>query len=526
MTKRKVTLKNKPFVLIIRDGWGYNPNRAEDEYNAIKQANTPVDDILMTEYPNCLIHTSGEDVGLPTDTMGNSEVGHQNIGAGRIVPQESVRISRAIREGSFFENKEFQNLIKFVKDNNGKMHVMGLCSDIGVHSLLDHLYGLLELAKRNDIKDIFIHAFTDGRDSPPDSGAGYIGDIERKAEEIGVGKIASVMGRFYAMDRDSRWDRVQKAYECMRIGKTTPGGKAASAAEAVAKSYEKEVTDEFIEPTCVVNDDNEPIATIKDGDGVVFFNFRGDRPREITRAFVDSDFKEFARAPKPNAYFVCMTEYDATIPAPVAFPKLPKMKNILGAYWSSLGLKQFRCAETEKYAHVTFFFNDYTEKPFSGEDRQIVPSPRVRTYDLKPEMSAYEVTEIVLKRLDSNKYDVVVVNFANPDMVGHTGILSAAIKAAEAVDECVGRVLDKVKSLGGVAIISADHGNFEKMWDTEKNQPHTAHTIGDVPLIVFDERFKNSKLREGGRLADIGPALLQMMELPQPEEMTGKSLIE
>ena len=526
MAKRKVTLKNKPFVLIIRDGWGYNPNRAEDEYNAVKRGNTAVDDMLMAEYPNCLIHTSGEDVGLPDGTMGNSEVGHQNIGAGRIVPQESVRISRTIRDGSFFENKEFLNLVKFVKDNNGKMHVMGLCSDIGVHSLLDHLYGLLELAKRNDIKDIFIHAFTDGRDSPPDSGAGYIAEVERKTEEIGVGKIASVMGRFYAMDRDSRWDRVQKAYECLRIGKTASGGKAASAAEAVARSYEKEVTDEFIEPTCIVNEDNEPIATIDDGDGVVFFNFRGDRPREITRAFVEPDFKEFARTTKPDIYFVCTTEYDATIPAPVAFPKLSKMKNILGAYWSSLGLKQFRCAETEKYAHVTFFFNDYTEKPFSGEDRQIVPSPRVRTYDLKPEMSVYEVAEVALERLDSNKYDVVVINFANPDMVGHTGILSAAIKAAEAVDECVGKVLDKVKSLGGAAIITADHGNFEKMIDGNPDNPHTAHTIGDVPLIVFDERFKNKKLRESGRLADIGPTLLEMMELPQPEEMTGKSLLE
>jgi 2,3-bisphosphoglycerate-independent phosphoglycerate mutase len=526
MAKRKVTLKNKPFVLIIRDGWGHNPNRAEDDYNAIKCANTPVDDMLMAEYPNCLIHTSGEDVGLPDGTMGNSEVGHQNIGASRIVPQESVRISRTIRDGSFFENKKFLNLVKFVKDNNSKMHVMGLCSDIGVHSLLDHLYGLLELAKRNGIKDIFIHAFTDGRDSPPDSGAGYIADIEKKAQEIGVGKIASVMGRFYAMDRDSRWDRVQKAYECLRIGKTALGGKATSAAEAVARSYEKEVTDEFIEPTCIINEDNEPIATIDDGDGVVFFNFRGDRPREITRAFVQPDFKEFPRTTKPDIYFVCMTEYDATIPVPVAFPKLPKMKNILAAYWSSLGLKQFRCAETEKYAHVTFFFNDYTEKPFSGEDRQIVPSPRIRTYDLKPEMSAYEVTERVLERLNSNKYDVVVINFANPDMVGHTGILSAAIKAAEAVDVCVGKILDKVKSLGGAAIITADHGNLEKMIDGSPDNPHTAHTIGDVPLIVFDERFKNKKLRENGRLADIGPTLLEMMQLAQPEEMTGKSLIE
>jgi 2,3-bisphosphoglycerate-independent phosphoglycerate mutase len=304
------------------------------------------------------------------------------------------------------------------------------------------------------------------------------------------------------------------------------GIKAATSAEAIAKSYEKDVTDEFIEPTCIVNSGNEPIATINDGDGVIFFNFRGDRPREITRAFVEPDFKDFIRTTKPNIYYVCMTEYDATVPAPVAFPKPPKMKNILGAYWSSLGLKQFRCAETEKYAHVTFFFNDYAEKPFSGEDRQIVPSPRVRTYDLKPEMSAFEVCDVALKRLDSNKYDVVVVNFANPDMVGHTGILSAAIKAAETVDECVGRVLDKVESLGGMAIITADHGNFEKMMDGSPDNPHTAHTIGDVPLIVFDEHYKNSKLREGGRLADVGPTLLEMMGLPQPEEMTGQSLFE
>ncbi|MFH1717223.1 MAG: 2,3-bisphosphoglycerate-independent phosphoglycerate mutase [Planctomycetota bacterium] len=523
MAKIKTTLKNRPFVLIIRDGWGYNPDRSEDKYNSVKCANTPVDDMLMAEFPNCLIHTSGEDVGLPEGTMGNSEVGHQNIGAGRIVPQESVRITKTIRDGSFFENAQFLELVEFLKNNKGKMHLMGLCSDIGVHSLLCHLYGLLELAKRNGVKDVFIHAFTDGRDSPPNSGAGYIADIEKKAGEIGVGKIASVMGRFYAMDRDSRWDRVQRAYECMRVGKSI---KAASAAEAVAKSYEREVTDEFIEPTCIVNEDGEPIATVDDGDGVVFFNFRGDRPREITRTFVDPDFKEFPRTAKPNIHFVCMTEYDATIPAPVAFAKLPKMKNILGAYWGSLGLKQFRCSETEKYAHVTFFFNDYTEKPFPGEDRQIVPSPRVRTYDLKPEMSAYEVTDVVLERLDSNKYDVMVVNFANPDMVGHTGILSAAIKAAETVDQCVGRILDKVRSLGGAAIISADHGNFEKMIDGSPDKPHTAHTIGDVPLIVFDERFKNAALRQGGKLADIGPTLLQMMDLPQPKEMTGKSLLE
>lgn len=518
----KTVLKRRPFVLIIRDGWGFNPNPDEDKSNAVRCANTPVDDMLMAEFPNCLIHTDGENVGLPASTMGNSEVGHQNIGAGRIVPQESVRLSKAIRDGSFFENAEFANLIKFIKDNNGRMHVMGLCSDIGVHSLLDHLYGLLELAKRNEIQDVFIHAFTDGRDSPPDSGAGYIADIEAKAKQIGAGKIATVMGRFYAMDRDSRWERVQKAYECMRIGK---GLKAKSAAEAVANSYQKNVTDEFIEPTCIINEDGEPIGTVKDGDGVVFFNFRGDRPREITRSFIEPDFKEFPRAAKPNIHFVCMTEYDATLPVPVAFPKPPKMKNILGAYWSTLGLKQFRCAETEKYAHVTFFFNDYTEKPFPGEDRQIVPSPRVRTYDLKPEMSAYEVADVVLKRLESNKYDVVVVNFANPDMVGHTGILEAAIKAAEAVDVCVGKILDKVKEMGGAAIVTADHGNFERMVDTN-GEPHTAHTIGDVPLIVFDDRYKGRKLRGDGRLADVGPTLLEMMELPQPEEMTGCSLLK
>jgi len=389
--------------------------------------------------------------------------------------------------------------------------------------LLSHLYGLLELAQRNGVADVFIHAFMDGRDSPPDSGLGYIRDVEEKAREIGAGKIASVMGRFYAMDRDSRWDRVQKAYECLRTGK---GLKAASAPEAVKSSYENDVTDEFIEPTCIVNDESDPLATVEDGDGIVFFNFRGDRPRELTRTFVDPEFKEFVRPTLPDICFVCMTEYDASIPAAVAFPKRAKMKNILAAYWSELGLKQFRCAETEKYAHVTFFFNDYSERPFPGEDRQIVPSPKVRTYDLKPEMSAYEVANVALERLDSDNYDVIVINFANPDMVGHTGDLSAAVTAAEAVDECVGKVLDKVKQMGGVAVITADHGNFEKMIDGAPDNPHTAHTVGDVPLIVFDDRHKGKKLRAGGTLADIGPTMLEMMGLPQPKEMTGRSLLK
>jgi 2,3-bisphosphoglycerate-independent phosphoglycerate mutase len=522
MAKDKLVLAKRPCVLIIRDGWGYNPDASEDPYNAIKQAETPVDDALMAKYPNCLIHTYGEYVGLPDGTMGNSEVGHQNIGAGRIVPQESVRLTHAIHNGSFFENKEFLKLVQYVKEHKSRVHFMGLCSDIGVHSLLGHLYGLLELAKRNGLTEVLIHAFTDGRDSPPDSGLGYVTAVEKKAAEIGVGKIASVMGRFYAMDRDSRWDRVQRAYEALRLGK---GFKARSAEEAVKNSYEKNVTDEFIEPTCIVNEDSEPIGTINDGDGVVFFNFRGDRTRELTRAFVIPDFKEFSRSMPPDVRFVCMTEYDATIPAPIAFTKPPKMKNILAAYWGELGVKQFRCAETEKYAHVTFFFNDYTEKPFKGEDRQIVPSPKVRTYDLKPEMSAIEVANVVLERLDSDKYDAMVVNFANPDMVGHTGDLSAAMRAAEVVDECVGKILDKVKAMGGAAIVTADHGNFEKMIDGSPDSPHTAHTVGDVPLVVFDDRYLGRKLRDGGTLADIGPTLLEMMGLPQPGEMTGRSLL-
>jgi 2,3-bisphosphoglycerate-independent phosphoglycerate mutase len=523
MSDGKTVLKRRPFALIIRDGWGWNPNGdGENKFNSIKCANVPVDKMLMAEYPNCIIHTSGEDVGLPEGTMGNSEVGHQNIGAGRVVYQESVRITLSIRKGEFFENPEFGKMIEFVRKSNGAIHFMGLASDIGVHSLLPHLYGLLELAKRNKMEKVFVHAFTDGRDSPPTSGAGYIADIEKKMTEIGVGKIASISGRFYAMDRDTRWDRVQRAYECLTQGK---GGKAATAAEAMQASYAKEVTDEFVEPVCVTGADGKPIGIIKDGDGVVFFNFRGDRTRELTRALVDEKFDGFPRAVRPNIHFVCMTQYDSTIPAAVAFKKPPKMVNIGGAYLSQLGLKQFRCAETEKYAHVTFFFNDGIEQPFAGEDRQIVPSPKVRTYDLKPEMSANEVCQVVLDRLDSKQYDVVIMNFANPDMVGHTGMLDAAVKAAETVDACVGKILEKIKAMGGAAIITADHGNFERMWDAENNMPHTAHTVGDVPLIVFDEKNKGRKMRKGGRLADVLPTLLDIMEVPKPKEMTGESLL-
>jgi 2,3-bisphosphoglycerate-independent phosphoglycerate mutase len=509
--------------MIIRDGWGFNPNPAEDKFNAVKQSKVPVDTMLMKDYPNCLIRTYGEDVGLPEGTMGNSEVGHQNIGAGRIVYQDSVRITVAIREGEFFKNSVLLSAITNAKTNGRKLHLMGLCSDIGVHSLLGHLYALLEMAKRNGLKDVFLHAFTDGRDSPPTSGAGYLADIEKKMAEIGVGKVASVMGRFYGMDRDKRWERVETAYRCLTEG---VGRSAPSIAAAIQDSYAREVTDEFIEPTTVAGADGKPLALVKDGDSVIFFNFRGDRPRELTRAFVDTDFSGFQRKvwPKVGKY-VCMTEYDATIKTAVAFPPIREMHNILGEYLSKLGLKQFHCAETEKYAHVTFFFNGGQEKPFEGEERQIVPSPRVKTYDMKPEMSAAEVCEVILEKLDANRFDVIIVNFANPDMVGHTGVLAAAIKAAETVDKCVGRILDKVKQMGGSAVILADHGNFEKMWDFENNMPHTAHTVGDVPFIVFDEKFKNRKMAPGGRLADVAPTFLEVMGLPKPAEMTGRSLL-
>jgi len=517
------TLAGRPYVMIIRDGWGYNPRPEEDAYNAIKQARTPVDDRLMREYPNCLIRTYGEDVGLPEGTMGNSEVGHQNIGAGRICYQESVRITKAIREGAFFENPVLLEAVARARDSGGKLHLMGLCSDIGVHSLLGHLYGCLELAKRNGLSRVYLHAFMDGRDSPPTSGKGYLAEIEQKMAEIGVGRIATIMGRYYAMDRDHRWERVQAAYDCMVLGK---GGKARSAVEAIEASYAADETDEFVKPVNLWDGDGQPVALVEDGDSVIFFNFRGDRPREITRAFVEDDsFEGFERKKRPQVYYVCMTEYDATIPAPVAFEKIKRMPNILGEYLGTLGLRQFRCAETEKYAHVTFFFNGGREEPFEGEDRQIIPSPKVATYDLQPEMSAAGVTEEVLRRLDRGAYDVVIMNYANPDMVGHTGVLEAAIKAAETVDACVGRVLEKVGQMGGSALILADHGNFERMWDFENDMPHTAHTVGDVPMIAVGERFKERRLAEGGRLADVAPTFLAMMGLEQPAEMTGRSLL-
>ena len=523
MSDKKVTLENRPYVMIIRDGWGYNPKSEEDKINAIKLADTPVDDMLMSEYPHCLIHTSGEEVGLPVGTMGNSEVGHQNIGAGRVVYQDSVKITRSIREGEFLENVELLKAVEHAKAGGGKLHVMGLCSDIGVHSLLGHLYGLLELAKKNGMEKVYLHAFTDGRDSPPTSGKGYLAQIEAKMAKIGVGEVATIMGRFYAMDRDNRWERVQRAYDCLTVGQ---GATAASVTEAIDASYGADETDEFVKPVLITDAEGNAKAIIEDGDAVIFFNFRGDRPRELTRAFVDNgSFDGFERKAQPDVHYVCMTEYDATIPAPVAFPRQAAMKNIAGEYLSELGLKQFRCAETEKYAHVTFFFNGGREEPFEGEDRQIVPSPKVETYDQQPEMSAAGVTDIIMEKLEAGTYDVVIMNFANPDMVGHTGVLEAAIKAVETVDACVGKILAKVKEIGGGAVILADHGNSEKMYDFENDMEYTAHTVGDVPFIVFDERFKGREMKDGGKLADVVPTMLEIMGLDKPAEMTGISLL-
>ena len=518
----KAEITKKPCAIIIRDGWGYNPLASDDQFNAIKIANTPTDDMLMSEYPNTLIHTSGEEVGLPAGTMGNSEVGHQNIGAGRVVYQDSVRITLTIRDGSFFKNEALLNAMNKAKNSGGKLHVMGLCSDIGVHSLLGHLYGILEMAKQNNLEQVYLHAFTDGRDSPPQSGAGFLSDIEAKMAEIGIGKIASISGRFYAMDRDNRWQRVVQAYDCLTTGK---GGRAANAQQAMLDTYALGETDEFVKPVNMTGEDGEPLALIEDGDSVIFFNFRGDRPREITRAFVDPDFAGFEREKMLDLEFVCLTQYDKTIPAAVAFPKPPKMKNILGEYLANQGLSQFRCAETEKYAHVTFFFNDYREEPFALEDRQIVASPKVETYDLQPEMSAFEVCDVVMSKLEENKYDTVIMNFANPDMVGHTGVLSAAVKACETVDICVGKILAKIKELGGAALVLTDNGNSEKRADGSLENPFTSHTTGDVPMVLFDESLKGAKLVEGGSLADVAPTFLDMMGITIPEEMTGRSLI-
>ncbi len=510
-------MAKKPTVLMILDGYGLNDNT---KANAVAEANTPVLDGLMANYPFVKGYASGMAVGLPDGQMGNSEVGHLNMGAGRIIYQELTRITKEIQDGDFFKNEAFLQAVENCKKNNSALHLMGLVSSGGVHSHNTHIYGLLELAKRNGLEKVFIHCFLDGRDTPPKSGKEFVEDLVKKCEELGVGKVASLAGRYYAMDRDNRWDRVEKAYRALRFGE---GEMAECPVAAMEASYAADKTDEFVEPT-VIAENGVAIAKIEDNDSVIFFNFRPDRAREMTRAFCSDEFDGFNRGERANVTFVCFTEYDATIPNKiVAFHKV-SITNTFGEFLAANNMTQARIAETEKYAHVTFFFNGGVEEPNKGEDRILVKSPDVATYDLKPEMSAYTVTEKLVEAIKSDKYDVIIINFANPDMVGHTGIEDAAIKAIEAVDECVGKTVEAIKEVDGQMFICADHGNAEQLVDYETGAPFTAHTTNPVPFILVnaDPQYK---LREGGCLADIAPTLIELMGMEQPEEMTGKSLL-
>ena len=511
-------MDKKVTVLMILDGFGIND---KTEGNAVKQANTPNIDEMMKKYPSVKGYASGLDVGLPDGQMGNSEVGHLNMGAGRIVYQELTRITKSISDGDFFQNAALMSAVENCKKNNSDLHLYGLLSTGGVHSHIEHLFALLKLAKMNDIKNVYVHAFLDGRDTPPTSGKGFLSELESKMKEIGVGKIATISGRYYAMDRDKRWDRLEKAYNAMVLGE---GETAESAESCITASYANDVTDEFVLPTIIL-ENGHPVAKIKENDSIIFFNFRPDRAREITRAFCDKEFDFFERK---NGFFnvkyVCFTNYDVTIEnKEVAYwPQV--LKNTLGEYISSLGLKQLRLAETEKYAHVTFFFNGGVEEPNENEERILVPSPKVATYDLQPEMSAYQVTEKLIENILKKEYDLIIINYANPDMVGHTGVMSAAVKAVEVIDECVGKVIDALKNVNGQMFLCADHGNSDQLIDYETGQPFTAHTTNPVPFVLVNcEGAKG--IKEGGKLCDIAPTLLEMMGLEQPKEMTGKSLL-
>jgi 2,3-bisphosphoglycerate-independent phosphoglycerate mutase len=510
----------KTSAIIIMDGFGLRPER---EGNAIVPENIPNVSRLMKEYPFETIGASAMDVGLPDGQMGNSEVGHTNIGAGRVVYQELTRITKEIRDGSFFKNPALLGAVKNALDNGAKLHLIGLVSDGGVHSHIGHLEGLLELAKRNGLNRVFVHCLMDGRDTPPASGRGYLEDLESRMKKVGAGQIATVIGRYWGMDRDNRWERVKRAFDAIAEGKglTAPSGPA-----AMQQSYDKDETDEFVQPTVITDKSGKPLAMVEAGDSIIFFNFRPDRAREITRAFIEPDFDKF---PREGGYrpvhYVSMTQYDArfTNLSIASYPQ--SLGNVFGQVLSDRGMTQLRIAETEKYAHVTFFFNGGVEAPFPGEDRCLIPSPKVATYDLKPEMSAYEVCDEAVKRVESRKYDVMILNFANCDMVGHTGVFGAAWKAVHTVDECVGRVVAAVLKTGGAAIVTADHGNAELMVDPETGEPFTAHTTNPVPFILVDEGRKGGKLRKGGRLCDIVPTLMEVMGMEKPKEMTGESLI-
>lgn len=510
-------MSKKPTVLMILDGYGLN-KRVDG--NAVAEANTPVMDKLMAECPFVEGQASGLAVGLPDGQMGNSEVGHLNMGAGRIVYQELTRITKEIEDGDFFKNEALLAACRNAKENNSALHLYGLVSDGGVHSHITHIYGLLELAKREGLSKVYVHCFLDGRDTPPESGKGYVEQLEAKMQELGVGECVSVMGRYYAMDRDNRWDRVEMAYKALVKGE---GVAADSITGAIQKSYDDGKTDEFVIPAVLVRD-GKPVGRIADKDSIIFFNFRPDRAREISRAFCCDDFTGFAREKRLDVTYVCFTEYDETIPNKlVAFHKV-SITNTFGEYLAAHGLKQARIAETEKYAHVTFFFNGGVEEPNEGETRILVKSPKVATYDLQPEMSAYEVCDKLCEAIRSLEYDVIIINFANPDMVGHTGVESAAIKAVEAVDECVGKAVAAIKEVNGQMFICADHGNAEQLVDYTTGEPFTAHTTNPVPFILVNADPAYT-LREGGRLADIIPTLIELMGMEQPAEMTGKSLL-
>jgi len=507
-------MSKRPLMLIILDGFGLGKNY---EGNAIYKANLPNYKELSTQYPYTTLEASGLAVGLPEGQMGNSEVGHLNIGSGRVVYQDLTKITKEIKEGDFFKKQEFIDTINYSKEKKSKLHLIGLVSDGGVHSHNTHLYSLLQLMKKYELEDVYVHALLDGRDVPPTIGKEHIKELEDKMNEIGVGQIATISGRYYAMDRDKRWDRVELAYNAMTLG---IGNENLSAVDAVEASYIQNITDEFMLPTVIMKD-NKPVATVDDGDSIIFFNFRPDRARQITRAFVDEKFDGFHRQKKVNTYYLCMTDYDKTIENVHVAYKNESLSNTLGEYISKNGLSQLRIAETEKYAHVTFFFNGGRELQFENEDRVLVPSPKVATYDLKPEMSAYEVKDQIIDKLNMDKYDVMIINFANADMVGHTGKVEAVIKAVETVDECLREIIDLLIKKGGDVIITSDHGNAESLIDEDGN-PITAHTINKVPFILIGD--KNRKLREG-KLADIAPTILDILGLEKPKEMTGESLI-
>ncbi|MBW2201480.1 MAG: 2,3-bisphosphoglycerate-independent phosphoglycerate mutase [Deltaproteobacteria bacterium] len=508
-----------PCILIILDGWGISPIR---EGNAILQARTPFLDKLTDEYPRTHLRCCGDAVGLPEGIMGNSEVGHLNIGAGRIVYQDLLKIDMAIKDGQFFKNDVLNSVMSKVKANDSTLHLMGLVSDGGVHSQFTHILALMNMAREKGLKGVNIHAILDGRDTPPDSGVKYLVRLQEYISTYKFGTIATVCGRYYAMDRDNRWDRVKKAYRLYTCGE---GNRAKDPVEAVKKAYLRDEMDEFVLPIAITNGDSNPSGTVQDNDGIIFFNFRADRARELTWAFTDPTFEFFKRDPHPVVCeFVCMTVYDEKLPLPVAFPSV-HMEGILGEVISAKGLRQLRIAETEKYAHVTYFFNGGEEQPFALEDRCLIPSPKdVQTYDLKPEMSAFEVTEEVISRIQSNKYDLIVLNFANMDMVGHTGVLDAAIKACEAVDRCVEKVITAIKLHNGVALITADHGNAEKMIENN-GKIHTAHSTNPVPFILVDDARKTAKL-SAGILGDIAPTILHIMGIDKPAQMTGTSLFK